>query len=815
MSATLENPPVIPPSRRPDLILRQVDEEGAHVIKDPIKGNYFQVGEQEFFLLSHLDGAKSVAAICTAFEQKFGEPFTAEDLDQFLQLSREQGFLQLDSTSTTANQSGPPAAELKDPRFWWSRWGDSLLYIRRSLCDPDRFLSWLAPKVRFLWTRAFFLGSLAFIVLAGAVLVSNWQDLLSFMPRSWGLVILAWLAVGLATALHELAHGLTCKHHGGEVHEIGFLLMFFLPCFYCNVSDAWLLRERSKRLWITFAGTYCDLCVWALAVFLWRLTLPDTLVHSLALLIITVCGVRILFNFNPLLKLDGYYLLSDWMEIPNLRQQGNNHFAAHLRSLLWGADLPARQEHGTFLFLYGLATWTFSIVFLLLMLVVLFEFLGALLGWAGLALVVFLALKTVPGLFIGFAGGEIMNMIVTRHKRTLIWGLILGSIAGFLLFFPVADRAGGFFRIRPANRVEVRAPVSGFLQMVYLEEGSEVTAGTLIGVLDIPDLASRLAQKQAEVVEIRAKLRLLQAGTRKEELHEQTQKVVRARAWRDLAEKDLERKKQALEQELQRLNELIAQHRAEMDNAQEALTQGKRLYASKALPLEQLSERERNFQVAQAQFNQAHAQKKERMSVGGQEAESELARRTKELADAQATLSLMEAGSRPEDIDAQKAHLDRLDEEVKYLQKVQTRARIVAPLNGVVTTARLGEKVGQFLKEGDLICEIEDLKCLDAEIPLLEQELTRVEPGQTVELKARAVPFQTFYAKVNRMAPAAAKAERGEGQSTLTLYCRLDNSCPELKPGMTGYARIECGRRSLGAIFVTRVLRYVRTEFWW
>ena len=107
----------------------------------------------------------------------------------------------------------------------------------------------------------------------------------------------------LATTLHEFAHGLTCKHFGGEVHEVGFLMLFFIPCFYCNVSDAWLFREKSRRLWVTLAGGYFDLLAWATAAFVWRLTAQDSMINYLAWVILSVLGVRNLFNFNPLLKL--------------------------------------------------------------------------------------------------------------------------------------------------------------------------------------------------------------------------------------------------------------------------------------------------------------------------------------------------------------------------------------------------------------------------------------------------------------------------------------------------------------------------------
>src|SRR5206468_838326 len=102
------------------------------------------------------------------------------------------------------------------------------------------------------------------------------------------------------------------------------------------VSDTWLFREKSKRLLVTLAGGYFDLCVWAAAVFVWRLTPPDGLPNYLAWVVLSVCGARVFFNFNPLMKLDGYYLLSDWLEIPNLRQRSWGLVAARLRWALWG-----------------------------------------------------------------------------------------------------------------------------------------------------------------------------------------------------------------------------------------------------------------------------------------------------------------------------------------------------------------------------------------------------------------------------------------------------------------------------------------------
>lgn len=407
-----------------------------------------------------------------------------------------------------------------------------------------------------------------------------------------------------------------------------------------------------------------------------------------------------------------------------------------------------------------------------------------------------------------------MKMLQLRPVRAGVWlALVAGGVC-FLTLFQVQDRATGNFKVRSTNRAELRAPVSGFLQVVYGEEGVAVSAGTQVASLEIPDLASRLTQKKAELAETRAKLRLLEAGPRPEELHEQREKAARATTWRELAVQDLDRKRRALEEEIGRLTELIRQHQIELDTAQESLAQSRRLAENKALSLELLREADRRFQIAQAQLKQAQAQKRERIVLGVNEAEAELARREKDLADAQASLKLLLLGTRVEEIEAQKAQLARLQEEADYLDQLQNKVRVVSPIAGVIATPRLREKIGQYLKEGDLICEIEDPESQEVEVVLQEQEVSRVSPGFTVELKARALPFQTFSGNVERVAPVAVK-EKHEPQSMVTVHCRIDSGADGLRPGMSGYARIECGQRALGAVWATRVARYLRTEFWW
>src|SRR5262249_41358917 len=139
-----------------------------------------------------------------------------------------------------------------------------LLYWRKSLFDPDRLFTRLAPKLSFVWSGAFLSISAGCILVAAVLILANREVVAGsfFLARRWETAALVWLTLLVVTALHEFAHGLTCKHYGGEVHEIGFLLIFLMPALYCNVSDAWLFREKSKRLWVTFAGGYFELFLW-------------------------------------------------------------------------------------------------------------------------------------------------------------------------------------------------------------------------------------------------------------------------------------------------------------------------------------------------------------------------------------------------------------------------------------------------------------------------------------------------------------------------------------------------------------------------
>ncbi|MFO0954044.1 MAG: efflux RND transporter periplasmic adaptor subunit, partial [Isosphaeraceae bacterium] len=312
-------------------------------------------------------------------------------------------------------------------------------------------------------------------------------------------------------------------------------------------------------------------------------------------------------------------------------------------------------------------------------------------------------------------------------------------------------------------------------------------------------------------------------------------RVTRARGWRDLARTDLDRARLSLQGDLAEIEAQIQQHRAEVERAGEVLQRDRKLLARGALQTDVFRETEKACRVAQAMLNQAEARKGARTAEGTLKAEAELARRQTELADAEAALRLLEAGTRPEELEAEHARRARLEEELRYLLQLQARLDVNTPIGGQIVTTRLRERVGQFLQEGDLIAEVETPHRVEVEVALSEQEVARVRPGQTVEMKVRALPFQTFRTRVDRVSPAARTAPpasphggaRGQEAAasvvplprdlpgTFVAYGVLEDQSGELKTGMTGHARVLLGPTPIGRFLLTRALRLVRTEFWW
>src|SRR6266478_7501846 len=330
MTATL-------PLFRKDLaVSQQATSDGVvFVIKDPIRDRFYRLPEEAQFIAAQLDGKTHLEVVRERTEEKFRVPLPPEELHAFVSSLNAAGLLDTGRTHKSRAR----------------RVQGSLLYLRFRFFDPDRLFNYFVGKIQFLFTPQFLGISAAAILAAACVAFANWGEVVQGLSRilQVSAIPMVLLVVFLVITAHEFAHGLTCKHFGGEVHELGFFLIYFQPAFYCNVSDAWLFPEKSKRLWVGFAGPYFELFLWALAALLWRATDVETWPNRVAFIVMTTSGVKTLLNFNPLIKLDGYYLLSDWLGIPNLRKRAFASAGEGIKKLFGGggrrlAEMPARER---------------------------------------------------------------------------------------------------------------------------------------------------------------------------------------------------------------------------------------------------------------------------------------------------------------------------------------------------------------------------------------------------------------------------------------------------------------------------------------
>ncbi len=348
------------PKLRQDLVTSEV-KRGAdvyYVVKDPITRRFFQFKEHEYFIAGRLDGKTSLEQIQESFQEKFGTSLSMQNLQQFVERIKA---LCLVETGLTAKEIGRSQRQASTE----DRGIHRLLQFRLKAFDPDRFFNALMPHIKSLFTRQFVVLTSVLTLLAVGITVYRWGEYTAqardlFKPDSIPTFVLVAMVV---TILHEFAHGLTCKYYGGEVHEIGFLLIYLVPAFFCNVSDAWLFKDKGKRLWVSAAGTFFQVFIYAVAAIVWFFIDRETWLSGACAITIATAGLTALFNFNPLIKLDGYYLLSDYLGIPNLRKRAFDYLGSRATSWFRPGREPREvtpREKGIYL-AYGLSAGAYSL----------------------------------------------------------------------------------------------------------------------------------------------------------------------------------------------------------------------------------------------------------------------------------------------------------------------------------------------------------------------------------------------------------------------------------------------------------------------
>ena len=314
---------------RPDLIYARRTEDGDEtwVVKDPVTLRYFHFGPSEVYIMRRIDGRNSLASIKEQYDEEFApHRISQQEILGFCHSLYQRGLL-----VAPAENQAEGLLKRRQKQAWLQRASLPLqiLAIRLPGVDPERFLTATHRSVDWLFHRATL--SIVLLCAAMALLLGlvNIESIAARLPqesqffRGENLVVLL-ITFALVKMLHELGHAYCCKAMGGECHQIGVLLMVFTPAMYCDVSDAWLFPKRWQRIFVSAAGMYIEVILATMAFVLWFFSEPGA-VSDWLLNVVFVCGVStVLVNANPLLRYDGYYILSDLLHLPNLSSRASD-----------------------------------------------------------------------------------------------------------------------------------------------------------------------------------------------------------------------------------------------------------------------------------------------------------------------------------------------------------------------------------------------------------------------------------------------------------------------------------------------------------
>src|SRR5438067_7434231 len=314
---------------RADLQITPQKYEGKthHVVKDPVSLRYYRFNEQEYFVVKHFDGKHTLEDTQKEFERTFRpHRLTLEDLEGFAQQLLTAGLVQHETA-----QAGKTLYEKRRKQRRLQRIAtiSNILYIKLPVFDPDKILKRMLRYTRWIFTWWFLAASVGLMLSAVLLVMTHFDTFYKNLPEyqeffQWNTILYLWIALGIVKVIHEFGHGLSCKAFGGECHEMGALFLCLSPCLYCNVSDSWTLPSKWKRIIISFAGIYVELVIAALATFVWWNAQNYPTLRHISLCVMVLCSIStVVFNANPLMRFDGYYILADWLEIPNLRDRAN------------------------------------------------------------------------------------------------------------------------------------------------------------------------------------------------------------------------------------------------------------------------------------------------------------------------------------------------------------------------------------------------------------------------------------------------------------------------------------------------------------
>jgi len=492
------------PRLDPDLIVREdiLDGEPVFGVLQRGRANYFRFQPAQWKLAQLFDGVRSFDEISALYTAETGTYVAPEDVRFFAENMDENDFWY--RTPQEKNLALSEKLMAQRGRRAQRKSKINIAHITFSAWDPDRYLTWLDRRTgRFIYSRWSVIAAVLLFLFEAAVFIAKWKFLgpdiklyYTFTHKTVLDIVEFWVLLLALGFIHESAHGLTCKHYGGEVHSMGLMFLYLTPAFYVDVTETWISATKIQRLATIIAGIWVEMVVCGIAMIVWTNTQPGPWIHDFTYKIILITGVAVIvMNLNPLIKLDGYYFFTEFIGIPDLKERSTAFVSAWCQSriLRLPIETPVIHKKRIPLFvLYALVSGAYS--YLLLFVVIrltyniashwLAEF--ALIPAGVLAFVLFRSrLRSLRDL----ATRTWKSSVAERRWRPVHVAAAAAILA--LFFLPLwRDREDAVFLVEPSHSATLHAALTGRVTAIFVKEGDHVAAGQPLLAMSSPSAAS-------------------------------------------------------------------------------------------------------------------------------------------------------------------------------------------------------------------------------------------------------------------------------------------------------------------------------------
>jgi putative peptide zinc metalloprotease protein len=506
-----------PPRLDPGVNFREHIEDGKPVVRVyvPSVGNMFTFPPANWKLAQLFDGNRTYEEIAELHSQQIGSEYSAEDvrdvaaqleaLDFWYKTPQEKNILLMQQS----------VEERKRKLKQQDRWAD-LSDVLFPAFNPDPFLTKFHSYTHFIYTPWFTILTLIAFAAAAGITVTHWSEIgrdtvefYKFSNKSWGDLVVMYILVFAVVVVHEFAHAYTSKHFGGRVTAMGFALVYLTPAFYTDTTEAEVTTTRSERLLVTLAGVWSELMICAVATFIWWGTPPNTALHNSAYFLMMLTGiVSVLLNWNPLMKLDGYYLLCGFTGIATIKEDSTAYVAAWVKKRIWRLPVevpyvPKRRRlpYAAYALVSGVYSYT--------VLYVVAGFVGNIVrsfspewGFIPEIAVALMIFRSRIRLLVNF----MKFLYLDKKDRVQEWftprrSLAVVAVIAFLVFVPMRrESVSGKFLLEPAHEAVIHAHVAGIITGLHAEEGQRIAAGSVLASLRNLPLQSDVDAARANFV---------------------------------------------------------------------------------------------------------------------------------------------------------------------------------------------------------------------------------------------------------------------------------------------------------------------------